>query len=143
MLEENIKRNQFILTDFPVCNDELIDEDLEERMQLAQKISSMVLSLRKKNFLRVRQPLAKIMIPVFSDHTLKQIKAVEYLILSEVNVKKVDYITDDSEVLVKKIKANFKSLGPKYGKLMKQLSVAIQNIDQRGYKNSLKKVGEI
>ena len=135
------KEESVHLTDFPVCNDELIDKDLEERMELAQKISSMVLSLRKKNFLRVRQPLAKIMIPVFSDNTLKQIKAIEDLILSEVNVKKVDYITDDSGVLVKKIKANFKSLGPKYGKLMKQLSGAIQNIDQEGIKQ-LEKVGE-
>jgi len=130
------------LTDFPVANTNLIDKDLEERMELAQKISSMVLSLRKKNFLRVRQPLAKIMIPVFSDHILNQIKAVEDLILSEVNIKKVEYITDDSGVLVKKIKANFKSLGPKYGKLMKQLAGAIQNIDQQGIKQ-LEKAGEI
>jgi len=122
------------LTDFPTAKDELIDKDLEERMDLAQKISSMVLSLRKKNFLRVRQPLAKIMIPVFSDHTLAQIKAVENLILSEVNVKTAEYITDDSGILVKKIKANFKALGPKYGKLMKLLAGAIQNIDQEGIK---------
>jgi len=122
------------LTDFPIAKDELIDKNLEERMDLAQKISSMVLSLRKKNFLRVRQPLAKIMIPVFSDHTLAQIKAVENLILSEVNVKTTEYITDDSGILVKKIKANFKALGPKYGKLMKLLAGAIQNIDQEGIK---------
>ena len=122
------------LTDFPHANDEFIDKDLEERMGLAQKISSMVLSLRKKNFLRVRQPLAKIMIPVFSKHVLNQIKAVENLILSEVNVKAIEYITDDSGILIKKIKANFKALGPKYGKLMKQLAGAIQNIDKDGIK---------
>ncbi len=122
------------LTDFPVTNEGLIDKDLEERMELAQKISSMVLSLRKKNFLRVRQPLAKVMIPVFSDHILVQIKAVEDLILSEVNVKTIEYITDDSNVLVKKIKPNFKSLGPKYGKMMKQLAGAIMSIDQDGIK---------
>jgi len=122
------------LTDFPVANDELIDKGLEERMELAQKISSMVLSLRKKNFLRVRQPLAKVMIPVFSEHILGQIKAVEELILSEVNVKTIEYITDDSNVLVKKIKPNFKSLGPKYGKMMKQLAGAIMSIDQEGIK---------
>ncbi|MBC8320991.1 MAG: isoleucine--tRNA ligase [Bacteroidetes bacterium] len=122
------------LTDFPVANHGLIDKDLEERMELAQKISSMVLSLRKKNFLRVRQPLAKIMIPVFSDHTLNQIRAVEDLILSEVNVKGVEYLTDASGVLVKKIKPNFKSLGPKYSKLMKQLAGAIQNMNQEGIK---------
>jgi isoleucyl-tRNA synthetase len=74
------------------------------------------------------------MIPVFSEHTLHQIKAVENLILSEVNVKAVDYITDDSEILVKKIKANFKTLGPKFGKLMKQLAAKIQNINQDGIK---------
>jgi len=122
------------LTDFPVANEDLIDKDLEERMELAQKISSMVLSLRKKNFLRVRQPLAKIMIPVFSDHILKQIKAVEDLILSEVNVKIIEYLTGDSGVLVKKIKPNFKSLGPKYGKMMKQLAGTIMSIDQDGIK---------
>ncbi len=122
------------LTDFPIANDELIDKDLEERMELAQKISSMVLSLRKKNFLRVRQPLAKVMIPVFSDHTLNQIKSVENLIISEVNVKAIEYLTDASEILVKKIKPNFKTLGPKYGKFMKQLASEIQNIDQEGIK---------
>ena len=122
------------LTNFPIANDQLIDKDLEERMDLAQKISSMVLSLRKKNFLRVRQPLAKIMIPVFEKNTLNQIKAVEDLILSEVNVKTIEYITDDTGILVKKIKANFKTLGPKYGKLMKQLAAAIQQIDQKGIK---------
>lgn len=122
------------LTDFPISNEELIDKDLEERMELAQKISSMVLSLRKKNFLRVRQPLAKIMIPVLSDQSLRQIKSVEDLIISEVNVKEIDYLTDSSGVLVKKIKPNFKTLGPKFGKLMKQLAGAIQNIDQEGIK---------
>ncbi|NQU32438.1 MAG: isoleucine--tRNA ligase [Bacteroidetes bacterium] len=122
------------LTDFPVVKDELIDKDLEERMELAQKISSMVLSLRKKNFLRVRQPLAKIIIPVFSDYTFNHIKAVEDLILSEVNVKTIEYLTDSTGVLVKKIKPNFKSLGPKYGKMMKQLANAIEGIDQNDIK---------
>ncbi|MDG1135929.1 MAG: isoleucine--tRNA ligase [Bacteroidales bacterium] len=123
------------LTDFPLADDSLIDKDLEERMELAQKISSMVLALRKKTFLRVRQPLAKIMIPIFSDHLLKQIKAIEDLILSEVNVKSIEYITDDSGILVKKIKPNFKSLGPKYGKMMKQLAGEITAIDQDGIKD--------
>ncbi|HJN05195.1 MAG TPA: isoleucine--tRNA ligase [Bacteroidales bacterium] len=130
----NYKVESVHLTDFPVANDQLIDKDLEERMELAQKISSMVLSLRKKNFLRVRQPLAKIMIPVFSNHTLKQIKSVEDLIISEVNVKAIEYITDASGVLVKRIKPNYKTLGPKFGKLMKQLAGAINNIDQEGIK---------
>ncbi len=122
------------LTDFPIANNDLIDKDLEERMELAQKISSMLLSLRKKNFLRVRQPLAKVIIPVFSDHILNQIKAVEELILSEVNVKTIEYLTDASDILVKKIKPNFKSLGPKYGKQMKLLAGSIQKMDQEGIK---------
>ena len=128
------KAESIHLTDFPVANDNLIDKDLEERMELAQKISSMVLSLRKKTFLRVRQPLAKIMIPVLSAHIKDQIVAVEDLILSEVNVKEIEYITDDSGILVKKIKPNFKTLGPKYGKMMKQLAGAIMSIDQDGIK---------
>ena len=122
------------LTDFPIADDILIDKELEERMDLAQKISSMVLSLRKKNYLRVRQPLSRIMIPVLSEQNLKQIKAVEDLILSEVNVKEIEYINDASGILVKKIKANFKALGPKYGKLMKQLAGEIQKMDQSGIK---------
>ncbi len=118
------------LTDFPVANKALIDKDLEERMELAQQISSMVLSLRKKNTIRVRQPLKKIMIPVLNKHFKDVVTAVEDLILSEVNVKEIEYITEDSGILVKKIKPNFKSLGPKYGKLMKQLAGTISQFGQ-------------
>jgi isoleucyl-tRNA synthetase len=118
------------LTDFPVADDILINKDLEERMGLAQQISSMVLSLRKKNNIRVRQPLNRIMIPVLSEHFREVVSAVEDLILSEVNVKSLEYITEDSGILVKKIRPNFKSLGPKYGKLMKQLSGIISKFDQ-------------
>jgi len=99
-------------------------------MEMAQKISSTVLSLRKKNNIRVRQPLNKIMIPVLNEHFKEVVKAVEQLILSEVNVKEMEYITEDSGVLVKKIKPNFKSLGPKYGKLMKQIAGQIQQFGQ-------------
>ena len=130
------------LTDFPVVNEKLIDKDLEERMELAQKISSMILSLRKKNSIRVRQPLNKIMIPVLNRHFKDVVKAVEALILSEVNVKELEYITEDSGILVKKIKPNFKSLGPKYGKLMKQISAQIQQFGQDEIKN-LEDLGEI
>ncbi len=129
------------LTEFPVANEKLIDKDLEERMELAQKISSMVLSLRKKNSIRVRQPLNKIMIPVLNKHFKDIVKAVETLILSEVNVKELEYITEDSGVLVKKIKPNFKSLGPKYGKLMKQISAQIQQFGQDDIKQ-LEDLGE-
>ncbi len=118
------------LTDFPKADESLIDKDLEEKMQLAQRISSMVLSLRKKNNIRVRQPLNKIMIPVLSDHFRALIEGVKDLILSEVNVKSLEFITDESGILVKRIKPNFKTLGPKYGKLMKKISGAIMQFRQ-------------
>ena len=118
------------LTDFPVADETVIDKDLEERMELAQKISSMVLSLRKKSNNRVRQPLNKIMIPVLNSKIKSQVQAVENLILSEVNVKSIEYITEDSGVLVKKIKPNFKTLGPRYGKLMKQIANAVGMFNQ-------------
>jgi len=102
------------LTDFPVADKKMIDKDMEERMELAQQISSMVLSLRKKSNNRVRQPLNKIMIPVLTKKFRTQVHAVEKLILSEVNVKAIEYITEDSNVLVKKIKPKFKALGPRY-----------------------------
>ncbi len=118
------------LTDFPVVNEKMIDKDLEERMELAQQISSMVLSLRKKSNNRVRQPLNKVMIPVLDEKFKKQVQAVEQLILSEVNVKSIQYITEDNGVLVKKIKPNFKALGPRYGKLMKQIAAAVNGFTQ-------------
>ncbi|HNY07487.1 MAG TPA: isoleucine--tRNA ligase [Bacteroidales bacterium] len=113
------------LTNFPVCNNLLIDKDLEERMELAQKISSMVLSLRKRTNNRVRQPLNKLMIPVLDEHFKQQIEKVRSLILSEVNVKEIEYIDESAGILVKKIKPNFKTLGPRYGKLMKQIAAAV------------------
>ena len=118
------------LTDFPVADETMIDKDLEERMELAQQISSMVLSLRKKSNNRVRQPLNKIMIPVLNEKFKKQVQAVEKLILSEVNVKTIEYMTEDNGVLVKKIKPNFKALGPRYGKLMKQIAAAVNGFSQ-------------
>jgi isoleucyl-tRNA synthetase len=99
-------------------------------MELAQRISSMVLSLRKKSNQRVLQPLERIMIPVLNEHFRELVSAVEDLILSEVNVKRLEYITDESGILVKKIKPNFKSLGPKHGKLMKQIAGTIARFDQ-------------
>jgi isoleucyl-tRNA synthetase len=118
------------LTDFPVSNETFIDKNLEERMELAQLISSMVLSLRKRSNLRVRQPLNKVMVPVLDKHFEKQLKSVEDLILSEVNVKEMEYLTGSAGILVKKIKPNFKALGPKYGKLMKQVTAAILAFSQ-------------
>ncbi|MCX6232302.1 MAG: isoleucine--tRNA ligase [Bacteroidetes bacterium] len=118
------------LTDFPTANPSLIDKDLEERMQLAQQITSMVLSLRKKTNLRVRQPLNKIMLPVSSKKFKKQVQAVENLILSEVNIKEIEYLTETAGILVKKIKPNFKTLGPKYSKLMKQIAIEVAAFSQ-------------
>ncbi len=118
------------LTDFPVADENHIDKSLEERMELAQKISSMILSLRKKTNIRVRQPLNKVLIPVPDARFQQQVQAVEDLILSETNLKQIEYITGDSEVLVKKIKPNFKTLGPRYGKIMKQLAGMIQTLEQ-------------
>ncbi len=127
------KTDSVHLTDFPVADDSYIDTDLEERMELAQKISSMVLSLRKKTNIRVRQPLAKILIPVSDDKFKSQLESMKQLILSEVNVKELEYMTDDS-ILVKKIKPNFKTLGPKYGKLMKSISSALVQLDKEQIK---------
>ncbi|MBQ7280674.1 MAG: isoleucine--tRNA ligase [Bacteroidales bacterium] len=116
---------------FPEVREELIDKDLEERMQMAQQICSMGLSLRKKSNLRVRQPLAKITIPVRDEHQQKQIEAVAHLICSELNVKSVDFLTADNTLLVKKAKANFKTLGPRYGKIMKVLGNIIAAFEQQ------------
>lgn len=113
------------LCDWQKANITELDKDLEERMQLAQSYSSMVLSLRKLTKNRVRQPLQKIMIPVNGEQLKAQILKVKDLILSEVNVKEMEFISEDSDILVKKIKPNFKTLGPKYGKMMKQISNAI------------------
>ena len=118
------------LTQMPVANKSLIDKALEMRMQLAQKICSLTLSLRKKNNIRVRQPLEKIMIPVSGAEQEQQIKAVEHLILSEVNIKSIEYLTESSNKLVKKIKPNFKTLGPKYGQMMKSIAGVVATMDQ-------------
>ncbi|MDP2423916.1 MAG: isoleucine--tRNA ligase [Bacteroidales bacterium] len=118
------------LTDFPTPDVGCIDKELEERMELAQKISSMVLSLRKRTNIRVRQPLAHIMLPMNDEHFRKQIDSVKNLILSEVNVKNIEFLTEDNALLVKKIKPNFKTLGPRFGKMMKDLSAAIGNFSQ-------------
>jgi isoleucyl-tRNA synthetase len=125
---------------FPVADETLIDSDLEKRMQMAQNITSMVLSLRKKEKLRVRQPLQKIMIPASDEKMKAQINAIKDLILSEVNVKELDFMSEDSNILVKEIKANFKALGPKYGKQMKAIAAAISGFEQ-GDINQLEKEG--
>ncbi|MBR6227289.1 MAG: isoleucine--tRNA ligase [Bacteroidales bacterium] len=118
------------LTDFPVANTSFIDKALEERMEAAQLISSMVLSLRKKTNIRVRQPLSKIMIPV-KDETMKaQLEKVSHLIMSEVNIKEIEFLSPDNNILVKNVKPNFKTLGKKYGKQMKQIQAYFTNMSQ-------------
>jgi isoleucyl-tRNA synthetase len=118
------------LGNFPDYDEKLIDKDLEEKMGIAQKASSMILALRRKEKLKVRQPLAKIMVPVLNAHFREQFEAVKDIILTEVNVKEVEFLTDTEGIIKKKIKPNFKTLGPKYGKLMKQISGAIVQFDQ-------------
>ena len=116
---------------FPEYHAEMVDKALEERMQLAQKVCSMVLGLRKKSNLRVRQPLQKIVIPVRDEAMRGQIEKVQHLICSELNVKEIEFLAADNDLLVKKIKPNFKTLGPRYGKVMKALGAAIMAFDQK------------
>ncbi len=128
------------LADFPVCDESMINSDLELKMALAQKASSMILGLRRKEKLKVRQPLAKIMVPVLTKEFQEQFDSVKNIILSEVNVKEVEFLTDAAGIISKKIKANFKTLGPKYGKLMKQISGEIAGFNQQDISN-LEKTG--
>lgn len=118
------------LADFPVLNESVIDRDLEERMEHAQRISSMVLALRRKVNIKVRQPLTKIMIPALDDHQRESINAVKDLVLNEVNVKELDFADNSAGILVKRVKPDFKKLGPKYGKIMKDLANVITGISQ-------------
>jgi isoleucyl-tRNA synthetase len=123
------------LADFPKVVNELIDVDLEERMQIAQRISSMVLSLRKKEGIRVRQPLRKIMVPVIDSKFERQLREVKDLILAEVNVKEIEYLKETAGVLVKNIKPNYKRLGPKFGKQMKEVANVISSFSQDDISN--------
>jgi isoleucyl-tRNA synthetase len=118
------------LADFPGYSPALIDKELEGKMAIAQKASSMILALRRKEKLKVRQPLSKIMVPVLNPHFRDQFDAVKNIILAEVNVKEVEYIYDSAAVIKKKIKPNFKTLGPKYGPLMKQIAASVNNFSQ-------------
>ncbi len=118
------------LANFPVYNSELVNEPLEERMQMAQDISSLVLSLRKKVGINVRQPLSKILLPILNKEFEHQVEQVKDLILSETNIKGIEYITDAGGFIRKKIKPNFKALGAKVGKDMKAVAEAITNFNQ-------------
>ncbi|WP_313239565.1 isoleucine--tRNA ligase [Sphingobacterium multivorum] len=130
------------LANFPVYNESLVDKDLEERMALAQDISSLTLSLRKKTSINVRQPLNKILVPVLDSAFQEKVEKVKDLILSETNIKDIEFITDTTGIIKKKIKPNFKALGAKVGKDMKLVSSSIQSltIDQI---SSLESTGEL
>ncbi len=119
------------LTDFTHYKPDAIDKVLEQRMDYAQRISSLVLSIRKKENLRVRQPLTKILLPILDASFIDQVEAVKELILSEVNVKTIEYITDTDGFITKKAKANFKTLGKKLGKAMKEGAAMIADMDQK------------
>lgn len=119
------------LSNMPEADETLIDKKLEQRMELAQHICSLILSLRKKSNIRVRQPLNKVMIPISNITEKEQLQKVSDLIISEVNIKEIQYLTETSDILVKKIKPNFKLLGPKFGKAMKQIADLITGMSQK------------
>jgi isoleucyl-tRNA synthetase len=120
------------LAKFPEADESVIDKNLEARMQLAQEISSMTLALRKKVNIKVRQPLASIMIPVLDSSLQKNVEAVKDLIMNEVNVKAINFVDDSAGILVKRIKPDFKKLGPKCGKNMKSVAAMLQELSQEG-----------
>ena len=118
------------LANFPVSNEAMIDKNLEERMQVAQDISSMVLALRRKVNIKVRQPLHTLMVPVVDAHQQESIEAVKQLVLNEVNVKDLKFVDNAGGILVKRVKPDFKKLGPRYGKIMKKLAAELQTMSQ-------------
>ncbi|MGW9684337.1 isoleucine--tRNA ligase [Flagellimonas sp. 2504JD1-5] len=118
------------LAKFPTFDEGMVNGKLERKMQLAQKVSSLVLSIRQKEKIKVRQPLQKIMIPVLDDAQKEDIEAVSDLIKSEVNVKEIELLDDASGILVKQIKPNFKVLGPRFGKDMKDIAAAVGQLEQ-------------
>ena len=130
------------LSDFPVSNEAMIDKGLESKMAKAQTISSLVLSIRQKEKIKVRQPLQKIMIPVLDEGQRLEIEAVADLIKSEVNVKEIQLLDDASGILVKRIKPNFKVLGPKFGKEMKQIAQSVGKLQQEDIQK-IEQEGEI
>ena len=115
----------------PGCDSACVDADLEERMALAQKSSSMVLALRRKVNIKVRQPLSRMIIPVLDPKIEEQFEKVRALVLSEVNVKEVEYIKDTTGLITKKIKPNFKTLGKRYGKQMKEIAASFAALSQQ------------
>ncbi len=119
------------LASFPTADEKLVNGDLEEMMSLAQKLSSMVLALRRKVNIKVRQPLMKAMVPVLDAKMAAHIEAARALVMSEVNVKQIELIEQTAGVITKRIKPNFKTLGPRYGKYMKQIAALVATFDQQ------------
>lgn len=130
------------LSNWPKSDTDLIDADLEERMELAQRYCSMILALRKKVNIRVRQPLQRIMVPIIDPRIQSQLNGVKDLILSETNVKELAYVGDEAGMIEKKIKPDFKVLGPKFGKLMKSIAAVVITFDSNQI-NSLQRNGEL
>lgn len=118
------------LSNFPVADESVIDKDLEDRMQDAQDITSMVLALRRKVNIKVRQPLTTLMIPVLDEKQQRDIESIKELVLNEVNVKEMLFADNAAGILVKRVKPDFKKLGPRYGKIMKQLAAKIAGMSQ-------------
>lgn len=119
------------LADFPVADMSRVDKDLERRMKMAQDITSLVLALRRKVNLKVRQPLQTLLIPVVDEATRNDVEAIVDLVKAETNIKEIRIVNDEQSGLVKRVKADFKKLGPKYGKVMKQLGKAITSMDAK------------
>ena len=133
-LNSSSKKNSFDsvhLASFPKPNKSIINATLEEKMFLAQKITTIALSLRKQEKIRVRQPLSKIMIPVLNDDVKKKISSVKEIILSEINVKEIQFLSEKSNIITKKIKPNFKILGPKYGSKIKYISSCLESFSEK------------
>ena len=131
-LTSNSRFNSFKsvhLDDFPISNSNLIDTELQKKIRKAQTICSLVLSLRKKEKIKVRQPLSKVMIPYNNKNEKLQFEQISELIKSEVNVKEIELISNSSGILVKKVKPNFKSLGPKFGKLLTPIAEKIKLLE--------------
>ena len=120
------------LSDFPKVDASAVDKDLEERMDVAQRLTSLVLSLRKKANLKVRQPLAKMLVPAADSHAADVLAAIADIVKTEVNVKKLEIVAADNEVFVKRVDPDFKKLGPKFGKQMKQAAALIKSLDRAG-----------
>ncbi len=123
--------NSVHLADFPKQNPALVDKELEQRMDVAQRLTSLVLSLRKKANIKVRQPLAKMLVPSSSETMTAILKAVTPIVTAEVNVKTIEIVSSDNEVFVKRVVPDFKKLGPKFGKKMKAAAEIIKNLDRK------------